>query len=136
MKSYNPTLIEDAFKAIVINGGVDTTVYKNRPKSGPQKESFVVVECSSSIEDKRTFADGHVGIHLFARDISNMKNDVRLTKMFDKLMEVMPAEVEVKADGEVKAAYVVEEPLIMPDVADNFGFHARILDYPITLKNV
>ena len=136
MKRYDFTYLENAVRDIVINGGVDTVVYKNRPKSGPQVNSFVVVEASSSVEDKDTFADGHIGIHLFARDIQNMKNDTRLSKMFDALTNCIPAEMEVKDNGVVIAAYIVEQPLIMPDVADNFGFHARILDYPITFKNV
>ena len=135
-KAYDITLLEDAVVNIIANGAVDTTIYKNRPKSGPQVSSFVVVEVMENIDDRRALAETSIGVQLFARDVENFKNDKRLSVMYGKVVDCMPPQIDVIKDNAVVASYLVDEPTILPDAPDNFGFHARIINFPLTLKNV
>ena len=135
-KAYDITLLEDAVVNIIANGAVDTTIYKNRPKSGPQVQSFVVVEVMENISDRRAMAETSIGVQLFARDVENFKNDKRLSVMYGKVVDCMPPQIDVIKNNAVVASYLVDEPTILPDAPDNFGFHARIINFPLTLKNI
>ena len=135
-RPYDITKLEDTIRDIVVTAAVSSKVYKNRPKSGPQVDDFVVVEVMENVEDRRAFAETSIGIQLFTRDVDNLKNDKKLSIMYGKVLDAMPAEIEVKDDGVTVASYIVDEPIILPDAPDNFGFHARIMNFPLTLKNV
>lgn len=134
---YDITLLEDAVRGIIITGAVSSTVYKNRPKSGPQVNDFVVVEVMENVIDRRAFADTSIGVEFFSRDVNNLKNDKRLSVMYGKVLDCMPEQIDVKDSNQnVIASYLVDEPVVLPDAPDNFGFHARIMNFSLTLKNV
>lgn len=127
INDFDITAIEDAFKAIVKNGGVSATIYNDRPKSATTHDDFVVVMVSSNVQDMDAFGSASVGIHLFAKDVHNEKNKVKLGVMYRKLREAMIPEFD---------KYIVDmNPVVLPDVADDFGFHTRIVDFEITIKN-
>lgn len=135
-RPYDITRLEDAVRNIIIAGAVSSTVYKNRPKSGPQVDDFVVVEVMEDVVDRRAMGETSIGVQLFSRDLDNLKNDKRLSVMYGKVLDCMPEQIDVKEDNVVVASYIVDEPLLLPDAPDNFGFHARIMNFPLTLKNV
>ena len=56
-----------------------------------------------------------------------MKNTKRLKVMQAALMNAVPAETD---------DYVIDiHPFVLPDVADDYGFHARIITFSVTIKN-
>ena len=127
MKNYDITDLETAFRGFVINGGVTDTVYDARPKATVQAQDFAVVMMTGRLEDLATYGECEMGVHLFARDLQAMKNGKRLKVMQTALMEAVPAETE---------DYVIDiHPFILPDVADDYGFHARIITFSVTIKN-
>lgn len=127
INNFDITTIENAFKVLVKNGGVSSTIYTNRPKSATTADDFVVVLVSSNVRDMDTYGTATIGIHLFAKDVHNQKNTVKLGVMYGKLLQAIPAEFD---------KYVVDmNPVVLPDVADDFGFHARMIDFEITIKN-
>lgn len=127
MKNYDITDLETAFRGFVINGGVTDTVYDARPKAAVQAQDFAVVMMTGRLEDMATYGECEMGVHLFARDLQAMKNGKRLKVMQSALMGAVPAETE---------DYVIDiHPFILPDVADDYGFHARIITFSVTIKN-
>ena len=127
MKNYDVTDLEAAFKGFVINGGVTDTVYDARPKATVSAQDFAVVRMTGKLEDMATYGETEMGVHLFARDLQAMKNTKRLKVMQAALMNAVPAETE---------DYVIDiHPFVLPDVADDYGFHARIITFSITIKN-
>lgn len=136
-RPYDITQIEDAVRNVIVTGAVSGTVYKNRPKSGPQVDDFVVVEVMENVDNQRAYGETSIGVQLFSRDVNNLKNDKKLSVMYDKVLDCMPAEIVVKDSNQVViASYLIDEPIILPDAPDGFGFHARIMNFPLTLKNV
>lgn len=134
---YNITLLEDTIKALLRQSGITDKIYPNRPKSATSEQSFVVVEMNASLIDEDTYADCVVGVHLFAKDVNNVKNGQRLNWLYNHVIDGIPAEYEVKENGNVIASYVIDlNPIVLPDVPDDFGFHARIIQYSITIKNL
>lgn len=134
---YNITLLEDTIKALLRQSGITDKIYPNRPKSATSEQSFVVVEMNASLIDVDTYADCVVGVHLFAKDVNNVKNGQRLNWLYNHVIDGIPAEYEVKDNGNVIASYVIDlNPIVLPDVPDDFGFHARIIQYSITIKNL
>lgn len=127
MKNYDVTDLEAAFKGFVINGGVTDTVYDARPKATVSAQDFAVVRMTGKLEDMATYGETEMGVHLFARDLQAMKNTKRLKVMQSALMSAVPAETE---------DYVIDiHPFVLPDVADDYGFHARIITFSVTIKN-
>lgn len=127
MTDYDVTSLEEVFKGFVINGGVTTTVYDARPKATVKAQDFAVVRMTGKLEDMATYGETEMGVHLFARDLQAMKNGKRLKVMQSALMEAVPAETE--------DYYIDIHPFILPDVADDYGFHARIITFNVTIKN-
>lgn len=128
MKFYSVSDIESAFKAFVKDGGVTITVYDARPKSVVSGVSdFAVVRMTARLEDMATFGETEVGVHLFAKDIQAFKNTEKLDLMHERLMAAVPAETE--------DLYIDIHPFVLPDVADDYGFHARIITFSVTIKN-
>jgi len=127
MKMYDVTELESAFRDFVINGGVTETVYDARPKATVPASDFAVVRMTGKLEDMATYGETEVGVHLFARDLQAMKNSTKLKIMQTRLMAAVPAETE---------DYVIDiHPFVLPDVADDYGFHARIITFSVTIKN-
>ena len=127
MKNYDVTDLEAAFKGFVLNGGVTDTVYDARPKATVAAQDFAVVRMTGKLEDMATYGETEMGVHLFARDLQAMKNTKRLKVMQSALMSAVPAETD---------DYVIDiHPFVLPDVADDYGFHARIITFSVTIKN-
>ena len=127
MKMYDVTDLESAFRDFVIDGGVTTTVYDARPKAAVPQNDFAVVRMTGRLEDMATYGECEMGVHLFAKDLQAFKNSEKLKWMQTRLMAAVPAETE---------DYVIDiHPSILPDVADDYGFHARIITFSVTVKN-
>lgn len=127
MKMYDVTNLESAFRGFVIDGGVTTTVYDARPKAADPAPDFAVVRMTGRLEDMATYGECEMGVHLFAKDIQAFKNSAKLKWMQARLMTAVPAET---------ADYVIDmHPFVLPDVADDYGFHARIITFSVTVKN-
>jgi len=127
MTNYDITAIEDAFKAIVKAAGVTTTVYSNRPKSAVKAKDFAVVSVLSKVNDRACFAESYLEISLFAQDNANEKNGKKLSYMYGLLIGAMP--------GIVAGRYIVDpNPVILPDVSDDYGFHARIIQFNLIIS--
>lgn len=134
---YNITLLEDTIKNLLRQSGIEDKIYPNRPKSAISAPSFVVVEMDASLVDEDTYADCMVGIHLFAKDVNNTKNGQRLNWLYNHVIDGIPAEYDVIENGNIVASYIIDlNPIVLPDVPDDFGFHARIIQYSITIKNI
>lgn len=124
---YDVTDLESAFNNFVINGGVTTTVYDARPKAAVPQNDFAVVRMTGRLEDMATYGETEVGVHLFAKDVQAFKNSAKLKLMQTRLMAAVPAETK---------DYVIDiHPFVLPDVADDYGFHARIITFSVTVKN-
>lgn len=117
-------LIADAVRSL----GVSTNVWYNRPKATSDTISdFVVVKVAGGISDKAAFGECRVSIHLFARDIKEMKNAKKLSVMQKKL-EQLPTWIE--------PLLINPHPRIVGDTPDDFGFHARFVNFKVYIKAV
>ena len=126
MTNYDISDIESAFMSIVKTAGVSSNVYPNRPKSVTKSQDFVVVRLGTAVEDLAAYGTCRVRIFLFARDVENIKNSTKLGMMYDALVGNMPAQ---------SGRYMIDvNPTISPDVADDYGFHARIITFKVTIK--
>ena len=124
---YDVTNLESAFRGFVIDGGVTTTVYDARPKAADPAPDFAVVRMTGRLEDMATYGECEMGVHLFAKDVQAFKNSAKLKWMQTRLMAAVPAETK---------DYVIDiHPFVLPDVADDYGFHARIITFSVTVKN-
>lgn len=128
MTNYDVTALESAFMGFVTDGDVTSTVFDARPKAITSVQDFAVVRMTGRLEDLATYGECEVGVHLFARDLQARKNSVKLQLMQEKLIAAVPAETD--------DFYVDLYPFILPDVADDYGFHARIITFSVTIKNV
>lgn len=127
MKFYSVSDLESAFRGFVIGGGVTTTVYDARPKDAVPQNDFAIVRMTGKLEDMATYGETEMGVHLFAKDLQAFKNTEKLDLMHERLMAAVPAETE---------DYVIDiHPFVLPDVADDYGFHARIITFSVTVKN-
>lgn len=102
-------------------------VWNNRPKATDDSISdFVVVRVSGGVSDKAALGECHVLVHLFARDVAEMKNAKKLSVMQKKML-ALPLWIEpLLVDG---------HPRIIGDTADDFGFHARIMNFKVYIKS-
>lgn len=124
--NYDITTIEDNVRAIVRALGVSDNVFCNRPKALPESVmDFVVVKLSGTVFDVATFARCTVRIDLFAKDVNNIKNGKKLSVMYEKLVAGMPAMSE-------KILFTTS-PNIIADTPDDFGFHARMIQFNNTI---
>ena len=124
--NYDITTIEESVRTIVRSLGVSDNVFCNRPKALPESVSdFVVVKLSGTVFDVSTFARCTVRIDLFAKDVNNLKNGKKLSVMYQKLVEGIPSIV-----GKV---LLTTSPNIISDTPDDFGFHARMLQFNNTI---
>jgi len=127
MNVFDTTALEDTIKQIVKNGGVTATVFSNRPKAKDQGADFAVVNLTSRTDDLACYGDTEIAVDLFAKDVNNCKNSKKLSKMYQRLMEVMPAEV---------GRYMISTtPMVLPDVSDDYGYTARIVNFNVIIKH-
>jgi len=127
MNNFNPTALEAAIMSAVKATGATSTIFATRPKSSERMNDFAVVSLASRIKDVAAYGTCEVEVSLFARNIENGKNAVKLGKMYDKLIASMPSQT---------GKYLIDpNPEILADAPDNYGFTARILLFKITIKH-
>lgn len=126
MNVFDTTDLENAIKSIVV-GNVTQTVFSNRPKAKDQGQDFAVVSLTSRTDDRAAYGDTQIAVDLFAKDVNNVKNSVKLSKMYRALMSVMPAEI---------GRYMISTtPMVLPDVPDDYGYTARIVNFDVIIKH-
>lgn len=113
---------------------VSAHVWNNRPKATDDSiNDFVVVKVTGGITDKSALGKARIAIHLFARDVAEMKNSKRLSVM-QKALESLPAQIDPPSGSSVKGIFIDGKPRIVGDTPDDFGFHARIISTSILIK--
>ena len=125
MNDFDITDVEDKFSEAIRALGF-TRVWNNRPKATDDSISdFVVVKVSGGISDLAAYGSCRVFVHLFARDVKEMKNAKKLSVMQKKMLS-LPLWIEpLLVDG---------HPRVVGDTPDDFGFHARILNFKVFIK--
>lgn len=125
INDFDITDIEGVFSAAVRELGFPR-VWNNRPKATDDSISdFVVVKVSGGISDGAAYGSCRVLVHLFARDVKEMKNAKKLSVMQKKMLS-LPLWIEpLLLDG---------HPRVIGDTADDFGFHARIMNFKVFIK--
>lgn len=126
MNDFDITKIEEAVSAVIRTLGVSTNVWNNRPKATDDTiDDFVVVKVTGGITDKAALGQTRLAIHLFARDVKEMKNSKRLSVMQEALSP-LPLWID---------KYLIDgHPRIVGDTPDDFGFHARIITFRLFIK--
>lgn len=129
MNDFDITDIEKAVADAVRDLGVSEHVWNNRPKAVDDGiDDFAVVKVTGGVSDKSAFGQCRVAVHLFVRDVLEMKNSRRLSVMQKKFTEGMPLRF---------GRFIAENtPRYVGDTADDFGFHARIISFSIIIKSV
>lgn len=127
MNVFDTTELEETVKDIVRDLGISKSVYNDRPKSVPDATlDFVVVKVSGRVVDQATYAECVVTIDLFAKDANHIKNGKKLSVMYKKLMEGMPPSSGIYE--------FTTEPVLLGDAADDYGFHARMINWKTIIK--
>lgn len=125
---FDITDIEKAITDAVRGLGVSAHVWNNRPKATDDKISdFVVVKVTGGVSDNAAYGDCRVSLHLFARDVKEMKNAKKLSAMQKKFYDAPLSIGKYLIDG---------HPRYVGDTADDFGFHARIINFKVIIKAV
>ena len=127
VNNFDPSEIEEAIGDVIYSLGVSENVFYNRPRSD-QKDltDFVICKVSGQIIDYRTYGQGTLSVHLFARNVQNFKNSKKLSAMQRTLIEGMPLSI-----GD---CILAGNPRIVGDTDDMQGYHVRIINYTITIK--
>lgn len=127
MNVFDPTTIEESIIGILRSAGVSKNVFHNRPASLVRDlTDFCVVRVSGTVRDRFTFGECRLAVSLFAKDASNMKNAKKLSVMQGKVLSSVPRYV----DG----LFIWGTPTIVGDTEDGNGYHARIVQYKVTIK--
>lgn len=126
--NFDISTIRQEIIGIVKNIGVSQKVYPNRPKAVSQSSDFVVVSLVNGVNDRAAYGECTILIDLFAKDIDGFVNDKKLSLMYQKLVAGFPA-----ASGRL---LFDNEWNILGDVADDFGFHARMIRIKTTIKAI
>ena len=126
MNDFDITHVENTISGVIRTLGVSSHVWNNRPKATDDTiDDFVVVKVSGGITDKAALGQCRLAIHLFARDVLEMKNSKRLSVM-QKALEGLPLWID---------KYLIDgHPRIVGDTPDDFGFHARIITFRLFIK--
>lgn len=128
INNFDSTVIEEAVASVLRTANVSKNVFYNRPRSSTSDLSdFVVCKVTGDINDRFAFGQCTLSIHLFARDVQNAKNRKKLSVMQGKTLEAVPRIIDDKiiTDG---------TPRIIGDTEDGNGYHARIINYKVTIK--
>lgn len=134
MNDFDITDIEKLVADAVRTLGVSSNVWNNRPKATDDSISdFVVVKVTGGITDKAAIGKTRIAIHLFARDVKEMKNSKRLSVM-QKALDGLPTQIDGPSGTTVKGIFIDGKPRIVGDTPDDFGFHARIISTSILIK--
>lgn len=134
MNDFDITDIERLATEAIRGLGISEHVWNNRPKATDDSiAEFVVVKVTGGISDKAAFGQTRIAVHLFARDISEMKNSKKLSVMQKKLVN-LPLWIQPDTPGEGHGLLIDGNPRIVGDTPDDFGFHARIITYRLFIK--
>lgn len=134
MNDFDITDIEKLVADAVRSLGVSTHVWNNRPKATDDSiGDFVVVKVTGGITDKAAFGQTRIAIHLFARDVKEMKNSKRLSVM-QKALDGLPLWLEPESGNEAHGVLIDGHPRIVGDTPDDFGFHVRIISFRLFIK--
>jgi len=126
LNNFDISDIERDFTEAVRATGVSEHIWNNRPKAvNDEISSFVVVRVSGGVADKEAFGDCRVLVHLYARDVLEKKNSKRLSVMQKKLTELSLTPGNLLVNPHCR---------VVGDTADDFGFHARILNFKVFIK--
>lgn len=137
MNNFNISTIEGALKAMVKSWTIGERVYNNRPKAAVPADSFVVTYIIGQVNDNAVFGSTTVAIDLFAKDLNNEKNEVKLGWMYDEFVRLFPARYDVVEGGEVKASFLFDQhPVVLGDAPDDYGFHARMIQVKTIIKAI
>ena len=129
MNNFDITDIETTLKGIVRRAGVSQNVYSNRPKATTSpKDDFVVVSVVGKVNDLDAFGQCKVMIYLFARDAQGFKNGVKLSLMYTAFIAGLPG-----FDGKYEYN---QTPSTLGDIADDYGYHARVIELFVNIKSV
>ena len=129
MNNFDITELETTLKGILRSAGVSQTVYSNRPKATPApKDDFVVVSVVGKVDDVAAYGQCKVMIYLFARDAQAFKNGPMLSKMYNAFREGLPGFYESKYEFN-------QTPSVIGDIADDYGYHARVIELFVTIKS-
>lgn len=128
MNNFDITAIEDEVREIVRNLKVSTKVYANRPKATESASDFIVVSASGGVDDLACYGECVIAISLFAKDNDHFKNGKKLSVMYNKLIEGFPA-----SSGRL---LFDTEPNVLGDTPDDYGYHARIIRFKVTIKAI
>lgn len=131
---FDITDIEKLATDAIRNLGISSHVWNNRPKATDDSiGEFVVVKVTGGITDKAAFGQTRLAVHLFARDISEMKNSKKLSVMQKKLVN-LPLWIEPTGNEGCHGLLIDGNPRVVGDTPDDFGFHARIITYRLIVK--
>ena len=126
INDFDISAIEDEIISIIRSLGVSKKVYPNRPKIADPSSDFVVVSAINGVEDLSVYGTCAISIDLFAKDLDGIKNNKKLSVMYQKLRKGFPAESgRLLFDTEWN---------ILGDTPDDFGFHARLIRVKTTIK--
>ena len=128
MNSFDITDIENTLKGILREAGVSQTVYSNRPKATQTpKDDFVVVSVVGKVDDVSAYGQCRVMIYLFARDAQAFKNGPKLSKMYSALVSGLPG---------FSGRYEFDRRVsVLGDIADDYGYHARVIELFVNIKS-
>lgn len=123
---------QSALEALVVDaiydGGVSANVFSNRPRSSEKNlADFVVCRIAGSIRDRGALGECVFNISLFAKDVSNMKNEKKLSVLQQKLHTALPYEI----------GPLVFKPYsfnVLGDAPDGNGYHARVININAFIK--
>lgn len=128
INDFDITDIENAVAGVIRTMGVSAHVWNNRPKATSDDiDDFVVVKVTGGITDKAALGQARIAVHLFARDVREMKNSARLSVMQKALYSLPLAIDKYLIDG---------HPRYVGDTPDDFGFHARIITFRLFIKAI
>ena len=126
INDFDISAIEDEIISIIRSLGISKKVYPNRPKIADPSSDFVVVSTINGVEDLSVYGTCAISIDLFAKDLDGIKNNKKLSVMYQKLRKGFPAESgRLLFDTEWN---------ILGDTPDDFGFHARLIRVKTTIK--
>lgn len=126
INDFDISAIEDEIISIIRSLGISKKVYPNRPKIADPSSDFVVVSAINGVEDLSVYGTCAISIDLFAKDLDGIKNNKKLSVMYQKLRKGFPAESgRLLFDTEWN---------ILGDTPDDFGFHARLIRVKTTIK--
>lgn len=129
MNDFDITDIEETLKGIVRKAGVSENVYSNRPKATTSpKDDFVVVSVVGRVEDRAAYGDCKVMIYLFARDAQGFKNRTKLSLMYEAFRKGLPGFYGGKYE-------YWKTPAVLGDIADDYGYHARVIELFVNIKS-